>query len=285
MNSDKARDFFSAYYEGSLDSGLKLALEQKFKSDEDLRLDYEAFSAAFADLDTLRDEEIEIPIFLSDRIATRIEEARQNRKKSFLVWNLPWFKTAPNGLALVAIICTVLGMAVTGVVAQGGFIHWPTGHEKQVDLPTFRVDGSKVTLVYQPRSSHSVVIKSGLSDTVLSTIKLEESQPVEPRLNNQNPDAKLFTIQEDSEPIQAVAVPGTNLTTTQGAGEGSLGQFALAVSNYYHVPVLLENVKLDTKMKWNLDGIDASKGANSSLQQVHLSADLRADGMLSINGH
>jgi hypothetical protein len=282
MNSEKAREFFSAYYEGSLDSGLKLALEQKFKTDAELREDYAAFSVAFGDLNTLRDEEIEIPIFLSDRIATRLEEARQQKKKPFALWNVSWLRAAPNGLALIAIVGAGLGIAATGVIAQGGLFHWPFGHQKQVDLPTFKIDGSNVTLVYQPHSSHSVVITSG---TVTRTLNLEESQPIEPKLNNENPNAQLFTIQEDSAPVQVVAVPGSVSNTSSGSGEGTLGQFALAVANYYHVPLLLENTNLETRLKWNLDGIDAAKSANANLQQIHLSADLRSDGMLSINGH
>ncbi len=283
MNSEKAREFFSSYFEGSLDSGLKLALEQKFKSDAELKEDYEAFALAFADLNSLRDEDIEIPIYLSDRIATRIEEARQQQRKPFALWNLPWLKAAPMYLAAIAILGTGLGLAVKSRTALGGVL--PGGHEKQVDLPTFKVEGSDVTLMYQPHASHTVVIKSGSTGTVLSSIKLEEGQAVEPKLNNDNATAQLFKIQEDSEPEQYIVVPGKQSDSSQPTGDGTIGDFALAVANYYHVPLLMENVSLDTKIKWTLDGIDATKSANTNLQPIHLSADLRTDGMLSINGH
>ena len=230
MNSEKAREFFSAYYEGSLDSGLVLALEQKFKSDSDLKNDYNAFASAFADLNTLRDEEIEIPIFLSDRIATRLEEARQQRRKPFVLWNFGWLRAAPNGLGLIAIVGAVLGIAATGVIAEGGLFHWPFSwpfeHQNQIDPPTFKFDGSNVTLGYQPHGNHTVVISSGITGNVIRTLNLEDSQPVEPKLNNDNAGAQLFTIKEDNAPAQVVAVPGQVSDTSHPSGEGTLGPAA-----------------------------------------------------------
>jgi hypothetical protein len=287
MNSEKAREFFSAYYEGSLDAGLVLALEQKFKTDSGLRYDYDAFASAFAELNTLRDEEIEIPVFLSDRIATRVEEARQQQRKPFVLWNLPWLRIAPYALASVAILGAVIGIASKGPVTQAGLFGSVFGAKNEIDPPTFKFDGSNVLLGYQPRGNHTVVISSGTTGNVIRTLNLEDSVAIEPKLNNDNAGAEIFSIREDTATAQVVAVPGKVLDTSHPSGEGTLGQFALAIADYYHVPLLLENIpkdKLDAKIKWTLDGIDAGKAANANLEQIHLSADLRADGMLSING-
>ena len=43
MNHDKAREFFSAYYEGTLESGLRQQLEARFRADAHLKADYAAF--------------------------------------------------------------------------------------------------------------------------------------------------------------------------------------------------------------------------------------------------
>jgi hypothetical protein len=104
-------------------------------------------------------------------------------------------------------------------------------------------------------------------------------------LDDNHPGAQLFSIREDNGPVQYVAVPGTARDMTHSAAEGTLGQFAIAIADYYHVPVLLENVKPDTKIKWTFEGPDANKAANANLEPADLTADLRADGMLSINGH
>jgi|GEM_PF-4063019 len=42
MNAPKAREYFSAYRDGSLDKGLKQALERKFQEDGLLRAEYQA---------------------------------------------------------------------------------------------------------------------------------------------------------------------------------------------------------------------------------------------------
>jgi hypothetical protein len=289
MNSEKARDFFSAYYEGTLEPGLVLNLEQKFKADPSLRGDYDAFAAAFADLNSLREEAIEVPIFLSDRIATRLEEARQQKRKSFSILNLRWMRFAPYALAGLAIVSAGLGIAVKGGQFQeGGGLRWPFGHKavdasSKVDGPSFKFDGSRVILEVQ--GSHSVTVSDAVSGKVVRTVNAEDSQEVQPELTNNGAAAQLFGIREDGGAIQMVAVPGKVADASRPNGDGTLAQFALALSNCYHVPVLLENVKLDTKMSWTFEGTNAQRSAIDNLKPAHLSADLREDGMISINGH
>ena len=285
MNSEKARDFFSAYYEGTLEPGLVLNLEQKLKTDARLKSDYDAFAAAFADLNSLRDEPIEVPIFLSDRIATRLEEARQQRRKSFSILNLRWTKFAPYALAGLAIVAAGLGIAVKGDghFMTGNWLPWVSSPKGQVDGPSFQFDGSRVIL--EAQGSHSVTVSDGVSGKVLRTVNAEDSSSLLPELTNNGAASQLFGIREDGGSIQMVSVPGKTADASHPKGDGTLSQFSLALSNYYHVPVLLENVKLDTKMSWSFEGTNAYRGAIDNLQPAHLSADLRQDGMISINGH
>jgi hypothetical protein len=284
MNSEKARDFFSAYYEGTLDPGLVLNLEQKFKADARLRSDYDAFASAFASLNSLRDEEIEVPIFLSDRIATRLEEARQQRSKTFSLLNWRWARFAPYGLAGLAILAAGLGILVKSEgPSVAGLFPWPAGKKAQVDGPSFQFDGAKVILEVQ--GNHSISVSDGLTGRSLRTLNGDDSESFQPELTNKGAQAQLFGIREDGGTTQMVSVPGKNADTSHPKGDGTLSQFALALSNYYHVPVLLENVKMDTKISWSFEGSNAYDGAIANLQPSHLSADLRQDGMISINGH
>lgn len=283
MNSEKARDFFSAYYEGTLEPGLVLNLEQKFQSDPRLKSDYDAFASAFADLNALRDEQIEVPIFLSDRIATRLEEARQQRRKAFSLLNWRWARYAPYALAGLAILGAGLGItAKGGWLVPAGVFSWPSPHKEQVDGPSFLYDGSQVKLEVQ--GSHSISVSDAITGRTLRTVTAEDSPLLEPELINNGAQAQLFGIREDGGSTQFVAVPGKVADTSRAKGEGSLAQFALALSNYYHVPVLLENVKLDSKMSWTLEGSNAGECARANLE-TPTHADVRADGMISINGH
>src|SRR5581483_925490 len=74
MNQEKAREFFSAYFEGVLEPGLKQSFEARLAADAMLQADYAAFSETMGELRTMPEEEIEAPIFLSDRVATRLDE-------------------------------------------------------------------------------------------------------------------------------------------------------------------------------------------------------------------
>jgi len=283
MNSEKARDFFSAYYEGTLEPGLVLNLEQKFKADPHLRSDYDAFASAFADLNSLREEAIEVPIFLSDRIATRLEEARQQKRKKFSLLNVRWTRFAPYALAGLAIVGAGLGIALRGDgnIQTGGLLG--SSHGGSVDGPSFKFDGSKVILEVQ--GNHSVSVSDGISGKVLRTVNAEDSSTVQPELTNNGASAQLFGVREDGGTTQMVAVPGKTADASHPKGDGTLAQFAVALSNCYHVPVLLENVKLDTKMSWSFDGVNSEQSAIDNLKPLHLEADLRQDGMISINGH
>lgn len=288
MNSEKAKDFFSAYYEGTLEPGLVLNLEQKFKSDPRLKSDYDAFVTAFASLNALRSEEIEVPIFLSDRIATRLEEARQQRRKSLSIFNWRRMKVAPWALAGLAIVAAGVGIWVKG---EGPFIAtwlpWFGGHKAQggggqVDGPSFLYQGGKVMLEIQ--GNHAVQVSDGITGRVVRTITGDDASSVQPELTNSSAKAELFGIREDGGSTQMVSVPGQSASASHAKGDGTLAQFALALSDFYHVPVLLENVKLDTKMSWSFEGSNAGQSARANLESS-LSADLRQDGMISINGH
>ena len=43
MNANKAREFFSAYYEGSMDRAIRQTFERRLNSDSELHAEYKAF--------------------------------------------------------------------------------------------------------------------------------------------------------------------------------------------------------------------------------------------------
>ena len=107
MNQEKARELFSDYYEGSLDGGLRQSLEMNLRNDASLREDYTAFVETMEGLDALRSEEIEIPIYLSDRIATRLESVQSRQKFGLPVWT-NWLR----GLAVGAVAIAAIAFAI-----------------------------------------------------------------------------------------------------------------------------------------------------------------------------
>ena len=69
MTNDKAREFFSAYHEGTLEPGLCASLERRLEGDASLQAEYAAFAETVESLNSMRFESVEIPAYLGDRIA------------------------------------------------------------------------------------------------------------------------------------------------------------------------------------------------------------------------
>src|SRR5687767_3235474 len=111
MNADKAREFFSSYFEGTLDAGLRQAFELRLETDAETQAEYRAFERSMGQLDTLKDIEIEIPYDLNEKISARVDrhifEAKRTKGSPWLAFLRPM---AIGGLAAAAIIGTVITM-------------------------------------------------------------------------------------------------------------------------------------------------------------------------------
>ena len=83
MNIEKAREFYSAYHEGSLDKGLKQAFERQLETDAQVAAEFRLFKQAMEELSQLESEAIEVPSDLHDRISARLDLhiLEQRRKK------------------------------------------------------------------------------------------------------------------------------------------------------------------------------------------------------------
>jgi anti-sigma-K factor RskA len=109
MNLAKAREHFSAYYEGSLEGGLKETFERALRSDAQIQAEYRAFERVMADLNLLGEAQPEANEDLHEEIARRLdrhifERKRQARAPLFGIWK----SLALGGLATVALVTAVL---------------------------------------------------------------------------------------------------------------------------------------------------------------------------------
>ena len=123
MNANKAREFFSSYFEGNLDDGLRQAFERTLNTDAELQAEYKAFERTLGQLAGLRDVEIEVPFDLHERISARLDrhiyEKRQTRGGGFLAF---WKPALAAGVASLAVIGTVLSLNSSGGDVQGAAV-------------------------------------------------------------------------------------------------------------------------------------------------------------------
>src|SRR5437016_300995 len=183
MNLAKAKDYFSAYYEGSLDRGLQQSFEARLKEDAQLQAEYRAFERTMQDLGAMGKIEIEPPEDLHDKIAARLDYAlwEQKRQKAPLM-GLSWWKGLVMGLAVAAgIVTAFIGVhsyradtAGTGIP----FMNVPVeGFEVVMQNPTSVV-------VSHPRVAHMQVLirdeaTGELKDSEVLTNQPIQSKPLE----------------------------------------------------------------------------------------------------------
>ncbi len=277
MNHDKARDFFSSYYEGSLEGGLKQSFELKLSTDASLQGDYAAFVETIRELDTLRFEEIAIPVFLSDRIATRLEQVQEKPKFGFPVWS-NWLRGfAVTGLAAAAIVFALpffnsnKGASTADLVASGS----------NLDQIRFKVDGSKLVLQYQPSNPKTLVISSPTTGKEIQRFDLN-SQRVESPIENSLANPAIFKIQPIGDKNSSlVAVPGQSPSKAK-TGEGSVQDLSLALAGHYRIPVVIEAADVTHRVSWNFSTSDVRVAANQAVANEGFSVDQRPDGLVVI---
>jgi len=288
MTQDKAREYFSAYYDDSLDRGLKQGFEQKLKADPQLSSEYRSFERVMLELGRMQDEVIEVPMYLSDRIATRMEQARVAEQKSSI-----WLVFKRYGFAAVAAVA-IVGAGV-GLFLHGGKDHEASG------VPG--IDSDLGSSVNWPSETISIAPKAGGAhlEYTSATAKLVEvrdangkvlkSYPVDPKvtlradLTNPNDAATVFELKvSDSGPDELLAVPGT-ARSDGDALTGSVQDFGLALANHFGVPVIMNLKGSAQTLNWSLDGRNPREVATRVLEGSGYDVSLSSTGVLTISGN
>jgi hypothetical protein len=281
MNNDKAREFFSSYFEGTLDFGLVQQFEQKLRADADLMADYAAFVETMNELDAMRYEEIEVPQYLSDRIATRVEQVAEKSRVGVPAW-MVWFRGLSLGAAATAAVAfAFIGLSnlqTDGPVATGSVVG---GGTMNADHLNFQYKDGKVQLQYKPTSNKTVIVSSGVNGKELERFNLDGST-LDSALENTQASTALFDVQvQGSNEKATIAIPGTAIASDQTPNTGGLKEFAAALAEQFRVPVLLEVQDTGKAVSWERTGDNARAEATKVLGDGY-SVDVRPSGMLVI---
>lgn len=282
MNHEKTREFFSAYYEGSLELGLRQSFEQRLRSDDRIKLEYEAFKNTMDELATLKFEEIEVPSYLSDRIATRIEQAQS--KEIAAPWWQGWLPRVALGMVAVA---AVVGAVVSiprdqngnSGPSMGGLFGTP--HARPASQINVEAKGTEVVLNYRPGARQVMVVTE-----VRTGQTWKYDHRVSNPMQNSNATPALFTVQIQDDTTHLIAVPGTSKLAEQPTtGSGTLQEFAYNLSGKYQAPVLVNAADLKKHVSWKLDESDALAAATKSLDGTGLAVDMRSSNLITISDH
>ena len=255
MRLEKAYEYFSAYYEGSLDAAMRTQLDRMFEAHSVLRKDFESFSQTMEDLDESFATDVPIPHDLHDRITARIDrsvyEASTASPKGFAGM---WRKFAFAGLGVL-----LLGGASFSILNRGGNGGTEAGSFPSTIAQTasaeLRVDASQkgTFLRFKPSATDSVQILRLPDGKNLESYKVGPNQALDIPLQNKGEQAVALRINaEMSRRSLTVIVPGTARTESV-TGEGNLLDLAVAVSTHFGRPVVLETNTIETAVRWELN--------------------------------
>jgi hypothetical protein len=294
MNLEKAREYFSSYREGALEGGLRQTFEQKLRSDRQIRAEYEAFSYAMEQLDTLKDEEIPVPLYLSERIHARLEESNRPEKPvRGLVFYLPRFAFAAAIAAAIVFAANGVFHSPSGSTIQAGA--FGSGDEPNSSWPSesigVDVHGSAVQVHYSSAGERIVQILDG-KGTRLRQYQLKAGEPMKAELKNSNATAAVFEVRvSDAGPDEFIAVPGSSGGVVSGQEDGTAGgsesgnviDFMQALANRYGKPVVYTGKDNSTALSWNLSAASDKAEADRVLKGTNLDDSVTMTNVLSIS--
>lgn len=283
MNKAKARDFFSDYYEGSLDPGLKEVFERALENDPSLKEDYSEFTKLMKSLDNLAFAPVPEPAFLSERIESRIEaRLKEQAQPAKGFWWMSWGRWAFAGAAAVAVIGLILAQGPSGGTATAGFLNWNNG--SRMEIPG-RLASAPSGLLLEARTAESmtVTLKNAATGDVLETIELEAWQPLASPLANKESKAVVMMVEfSTGQPALRVAVPGEDRKDVR-KGAGTLDDLARALADTFGKPVQIESPNPNRPVVWELEEGGPVDAAVTSLRKLGLTLEERAGGLLFLN--
>ena len=284
MNQEKAKEFFSSYYEGTIDPGLKQALEHAMGKDASIREEYREFENTYEELGTLKFETIEIPFDLNDKILANIDrhiyETRKNAQPAWMMWLR---NVAIAGVSCVALLGAAISIRNFG--SKNSQIQAGTGlgagmdDELTIDPKTNR----GVEITFDPNKTETLVIREGLDGAERRRTTVLEGKTLSTTLENENANATVFELEVNDNPRSTlIALPGS-VATTEKAGQGNMEEFAKALASYYKVPVEVRVATPTVHVNWNFEAPDALGAANSSLNLTRYAITLQMNNLLVIS--
>lgn len=279
MNLDRAREFYSAYYEGGLDDGLRQAFQRALTKDPKVADEYAQFVRIMDDLKNI-DRPVEVPEGLHDKIMARVAlngQSHGNTKKGgdFLFVLRP---LAYGSAAAFAIIATVVSFSLrpNQGLATGGL-----GVALE-QAPQIVTDGGTPVLKFASIKKNTVIVGEIDGSKQFATFVVDGQEIVSP-LRNADKGAKAVRIGfGESYPPLIVVVPGTT-RRIEKSDSGTTEQFIKSVSDHFGVTVVMSGELPADEIEWTFESTEILASLSDELKAAGLRGELLKDGILRIN--
>ncbi|MEQ1935810.1 MAG: hypothetical protein ABL962_18290 [Fimbriimonadaceae bacterium] len=269
MNVNKAREYFSAHYEGSLDRGLKQSFELALKQDAQLQAEYRAFERTMLELDGLSAITVEPPEDLHERISARLDRVAWEAKQAKPSGIRAWWRVGILGTAATAVIVLA--------ILQGNSSNGPRIMEANV-IPGLAADSLTLTpakngISISVPTSKGTIKFLDVAGKELDSKNLLQGGINEQLLENSGDEANLVGIQLDAKHPLWLAIPGKGNKSFE-AGTGALRDFAAAMANGYGIPILVDCENPTANVTWEGQG-DVVTLSSKAVSALGLKVELR----------
>lgn len=284
MNAQKAREYFSSYYEGSLERGLRESLERKFKSDPDVKADYDSFVRTMKAIERMRESHPEPPVDLHETIMARLDrQIWETRRKPVHIW-LGWWKPAlAGGLACLAIVATLNQIGRSSDTSQASIGPTANGNAvspvRPIESMTAQInDSGGVTFEYSTGTERRVVVRS--EDGRIRSDATVNASTLRYHLANEHAAAEVVSIEvDDTGTVALVALPGTSMERN-GEGSGNLRDLIRASAGFFRTPIVLAASDASLPVTWNFSSQDPVAELTRALPSSRYSVEQRPSGLV-----
>ncbi len=257
MRQEKAYDYFSAYFEGSLDLSLKAQFERVLESNPAMQEEYAAFAASLLSLNELAHVEVDVPADLHERITSRLDrhvfESERKRPRSFLSH---WRQLVIGGVASVAIIGGV--MTVSQRQNTGKFGASPVPISSSETGLKIEAGDEGTFLKYRPNANDEVEVRRIKDGVIQKIYPVSSSDPlyVPLKFGGRDPLAVRISRKSDQESI-VVILPGS-VRTGDLVGSGTVQKFAESIAGLSGRAVLLDSSRDAEEIRWKINPADVT---------------------------
>ena len=258
MNSGKAREYFSDYYENTLDPGLKKGFESALAQNPDLKHEWIEFEATLSSLESLREMEIEIPYDLHDKIVARIDHSVWEKKQTP---RTSWFTGWWRSLSMGAVACAVAVASLIAIGNRQGSSGYAAGIVgSSAESLVARMEGGKFQFMAAQNGEAELVVRDVIAGKELERIPFDHQRVICPVTSN-DPAGRVISAELKGTSKIIVALPASG---EHNVTSGKVSDFAMALAAKLGKPVILERVDLSQTASWTME----SSAGKFKLQSV-----------------
>lgn len=279
MNASKARDFFSAYYEGELSGGIKEAFERSLASDASLKQEYDDFCGTMKILEE-PEVDVEVPFDLHDKIMARLDHQAWEAKQNTSVSLFSRFRLAfVGGLVAVALVAGVMSLTNrnSGENSMGG-IGGGSMTKPVVELVDITSIDNAIEIQISGKEGANYTLKHVVDNAELGQLTIKGEKISRPVVNEDNTAQAFAVFDKTGNEKLLIVLPG-KLQGKELKGEGSVMDLALAMADVFRTPMVVRANDRERQVNWDFKPTDDSKMLASQLKDWQLNLTIRDDGI------